>query len=445
MTPVKVSVCIPTYNGAEFVAAAIQSVLDQSFTDFELIVVDDCSTDETVNIVRSFADPRIQWHQNEERLGIPANWNRCLSFARGEYVCLFHQDDVMLPENLVRKVSVLDADQTVSFVHSRAELLLDASAPIPLSTNWMEDATDDFIVDGVHYFRRLLFAGNLICAPTVLLRRQILLNLGGFNEGLGFTPDYEMWLKMCVKSRVAFLSHSLVRYRWHGKNASHAYRFEQGIEESLRAATHALQYYLEQTGRREESVVLQEALFALAKVRLWAIELEKGKMWLEEQTGNLQRAVGEREHLIQEQKAWITELETGKTWLAEERERWRKIAEERESLLQERERVLQEQHAWIAELETGKGWLAEERERWRALAEERERVIQEQKMWIADLERGKAWLKRQWRYWRTEAERYHENSWVRLGSRLGVVKPFSTSSPEAAPLSPHSDEEKIER
>ena len=442
MAPVKVSVCIPTYNGAEFIAAAIRSVLDQDFADFELIVVDDCSTDDTVNLVRSFGDPRIQCHQNEERLGIPANWNRSLAFARGEYLCLFHQDDVMLPENLARKVRVLDADRAVSFVHSKAELLLDGSAPTPPSTNWMEDAADDFIAEGAHYFRRLLFAGNLICAPTVLLRRQTVLDLGGFNENLGFTPDYEMWLKMCVKSRAAFLSQPLVQYRWHGKNASHAYRFEQGAEESLRAGTQALQYYLEQTGRREEGVVLQEALVALAKVKLWAIELERGKVWLEEQTGNWQGAVKERERLIQEQKAWITELETGKTWLAEERER---LLQERERLLQERERLLQEQQTWIAELETGKAWLAEERERWHALAEERERVIQEQKMWIADLERGKAWLKRQWRYWRTEAERYHENSWVRLGSRLGVVKPFSTGSSEAAPLPPRSNKEDTDR
>jgi len=431
-------VCIPTYNGAEFIAAAIQSVLDQGFADFELIVVDDCSTDGTLDIVRSFVDPRIHSYQNEERLGIPANWNRSLSFARGEYVCLFHQDDVMFPENLERKVRVLDADQTVSFVHSKAELLIDDSAPAPPSTNWMEDAADNFIVDGAHYFRRLLFAGNLICAPTVLVRRRKLLAWGGFNEGLGFTPDYEMWLKICVNSRVAFLSQPLVRYRWHGKNASHAYRFEQGVEESLRASTQALQYYLEQTGRQEEGVVLQEALAALAKVRLWAIELERGKVWLEEQTRNWQGAVEERERLIQEQKAWIEELEKGKAWLAEQRESWQKMAEARE-------RLIQEQKAWIEELERGKAWLAEQRESWQKIAEERERVIQEQKVWIADLERGKTWLKRQWRYWRTEAERYHENSWVRLGSRLGVVKPFSLSSSEANPFPPHSDEEGTER
>ena len=97
MSAVKVSVCIPTYNGAEFVAKAIESVLAQTFADFELLVVDDSSDDTTVDIVCSFTDPRMRICQNERRLGIPGNWNHCLSLARGEYICLFHQDDVMLP------------------------------------------------------------------------------------------------------------------------------------------------------------------------------------------------------------------------------------------------------------------------------------------------------------------------------------------------------------
>ena len=70
-----VSVCIPTYNGEQFVAQAVESILQQSFSDFELIIVDDCSHDATWDIVHSFADPRITVHRNEQRLGIPGNWN----------------------------------------------------------------------------------------------------------------------------------------------------------------------------------------------------------------------------------------------------------------------------------------------------------------------------------------------------------------------------------
>ncbi|MGH8009930.1 MAG: glycosyltransferase, partial [Candidatus Binatia bacterium] len=227
---VRVSVCLPTYNGEEFIAEALKSILAQSLTDFELLVVDDCSTDTTLDIVRSFADPRIRIYQNAERLGIPGNWNRCLSLARGEYVCLFHQDDVMLPENLERKVRVLDSDPGIGFVHSAAEVLTESSAPTQLG-EWIEDATEDFTVEGLIYFRKLLLHGDCICAPAVVTRRTELLRLGGFDGELGYACDYEMWMKMCVESRAAFLCQPLIRYRWHGENASHVFRFERGVEE----------------------------------------------------------------------------------------------------------------------------------------------------------------------------------------------------------------------
>jgi hypothetical protein len=394
VAPVRLSVCIPTYNGEEFIAAAIKSVLAQSFQDFELLVVDDRSTDATLDIVRSFTDPRIRIEQNEERLGIPGNWNRCLSLARGEYCCLFHQDDVMLPENLERKIQVLAADPTIGFVHSAVELLVEASAPTAVA-DWMEPATEDFVVEGPRYFRKLLFAGNLICAPTVVTRRQHLLDLGGFDEALGFACDYEMWMKVCVDGRVAFLSQPLVRYRWHGKNASHAYRFARGVEEGLLAGRRALQYYVERTGRLEEGEVLQEAVTSLAKLRLWAAELEKGRVWVEEQARSWQTIAEEREHMTQEQKAWMAELEKGK--------------------------------AWIAELEKGKVWLEEQARSWQRASEEQEKMIEEQKAWIAELEKGKAWLEEQWCYWQAEAARYRESTWVRVGSRLGMVVDPSNS------------------
>src|SRR5712692_8560819 len=263
MSAVKVSVCIPTYNGAEFVAKAIESVLAQTFADFELLVVDDSSDDTTMDIVRSFTDPRIRICQNEKRLGIPGNWNRCLSLAQGEYICLFHQDDVMLPENLERKVRLLASDTAISLVHSAAEFLMEDSAPAPLP-NWIEGASTDFVVEGVVYFHKLLL-GNLICAPAVVACRQRLLDLGGFNEELGFTPDYEMWLKVCVEGRVAFLSQPLIKYRWHGKNASHVYQFERGAEESFLARHHAVQYYVERTERQEEGEIMLSAISVIAK------------------------------------------------------------------------------------------------------------------------------------------------------------------------------------
>jgi exonuclease VII small subunit len=235
----------------------------------------------------------------------------------------------------------------------------------------MEDASEDFIVEGPDYFRKLFFQGNLICAPTVVARRQKLLSLEGFDEGLGFTCDYEMWMKICVDSRVAFLSQPLIRYRWHGQNATHAYRFERGVEESLMASRRALQYYLEQTGRREEAEIFESAMAALARLRRWAAELERGKAWLDEQWACWKRVAEEQEKMIQEQKAWIGELEKAKEWLDGQRQYWQAEAERRAA-------TIDELRGWIAELERGKAWLEEQRVNRQKVAEERERIIQKQ-------------------------------------------------------------------
>ncbi len=321
-----VSVCLPTYNGAVFIEETLRSILDQSYQDFELVVVDDGSTDNTLEIVQSFSDPRIQLHRNPERLGIPANWNRCLDLAHGEFVCVFHQDDVMQPDNLERKVQLLSSDETLGFVHSAVEMLVDESAPSSFA-DWIEDASEDTVFEGLEYFRTLLLHGNRVCAPTVVARRHALLEQGGFDQDLGFACDYTMWLRLCLTHRVGFLARPLVGYRWHGGNASHAYRFEHGVDEITEAGHRALRLYHDCRSQSDDGAVLAEAFTALTKLRRWSAELGRGKDWLEEQQDSWRSVAETQSDLIRELKGWIEELETGKAWLEEQRDNWERIAQ----------------------------------------------------------------------------------------------------------------------
>ncbi len=386
-TPTRaVSVCLPTYNGADYIEEALRSILNQTYQDFELLVVDDGSTDTTLGIVQSFSDPRIQLHRNPERLGIPANWNRCLELAGGAFVCVFHQDDVMLPENLERKVHLLSTDETVGFVHSGVETLVDEAAPSSFA-DWIEDATDDTVWDGPEYFRTLLLNGNRVCAPTVLARRRALIEQGGFDRDLGFACDYAMWLRLCLTYRVGFLARPLVRYRWHGGNASHAYQFERGVEEITTAARRGLRLYREREPHAD-GPVLDEALTALDALRRWATELQRGNAWLEGQQASWRSVVETQNDLIRELKGWIEELETGKTWLEAQRA-W--LEEQRTNY----ERVVQEQQAWVGELEKARAWMEEQRNNWENIARQREEKI------------------RQWQ----------ESFWGRLATHLKLVNP----------------------
>ena len=391
-----VSVCLPTYNGAAYIAEALRSILNQTYQDFELVVVDDGSTDATLDIVQSFSDPRIQVHRNPERLGIPANWNCCLELAGGELVCLFHQDDEMLPDNLERKVHLLSADESVGFVHSGVETLVDESAPSAFA-DWIEDATDDTVWDGPEYFRILLLNGNRVCAPTVLARRHALIEQGGFDQDLGFACDYAMWLRLCLRYRVGFLARPLVRYRWHGGNASHAYRFERGVEEITTAARRGLRLYRER-GAQADGPALAEALTALDSLRHWAVELQRGKAWLEEQQASWRSVAETQNTFIRELKGWIEELETGKTWLEEQRTGLQTQAEERE-------RIVQEQQAWIGELEKAQAWMEEQRNNWERIA----------------------------RHWEGQTRHWQESRWARLGQKLSLVNPVREISAKTEP------------
>ena len=92
----QVSVCMPVYNGSDYIADSVQSVLTQTYKDFNLIVCDNCSTDKTDEIIRSFKDPRLIYVRNNKNLGLVGNHNRCLELADGKYVHFLHHDDIML-------------------------------------------------------------------------------------------------------------------------------------------------------------------------------------------------------------------------------------------------------------------------------------------------------------------------------------------------------------
>ena len=351
----RVNICVPTYNGAAFLTEAISSVLGQTFGDFELLIVDDRSTDTTLDIAHSFADPRVRVYQNDRQLGIPGNWNRSLSLAHGEYLCIFHQDDVMLPENLARKVEMLAADPTIAFVHSAVEFLVEAAAPNP-PIDWIDSAVDDCVIAGKTYFYQLLFR-NRICAPAVVMRRAHLLKVGQFDERLGFACDYVMWMKLCAEGNVGFISQPLLLYRWHQQNASHAFRFKREVDETLLARQDALDHYIARTGTQQETKGIEYALPALAEWHRRVVALD---------------AQSER------QLAYIRELEQMKDQMWADAQRVGKAWEDQYRYIQELEQM--KDRIWADAQRVGKSW------------EEQKAHIENQQRYITDLEQERARL-----------------------------------------------------
>ena len=188
--PPKVSVCIPVRNGGAFLPVAIDSVLQQSFDDFELIIVDNCSTDGTVKWVEDKLStaPKIRFYKNTTNIGLVGNFNACLAYAKGEYIKFLCADDLLLPKSLHRMSDALDADRAVALVAGGRRLIDENGKPIAA----LRYAAENAKVPGIEVINRCLFGKNYIGEPTaVMFRRKDAQR--GFQESLPHLMDLEMW------------------------------------------------------------------------------------------------------------------------------------------------------------------------------------------------------------------------------------------------------------
>ncbi len=224
LTP-KVSVCIPVYNGSDYISESIESVLAQTYKEFQLIVVDNCSTDNTEKIIRNFHDHRLTYIRNKQNLGLLGNFNRCLELSKGEYVCIWHHDDVMLPDNLKFKVHLLDEYPEVGFVHSNL-ITIDDKGSVVAPEIWYEGSRRDYIEDGLTAFKKFLSylpRGASIFIGAVLSRRSCYEKVGEFSPEVPHYLDSEMWMRMMLFYKIACIGTPLVKYRIHPTTASKAW------------------------------------------------------------------------------------------------------------------------------------------------------------------------------------------------------------------------------
>ncbi|MGL5509545.1 MAG: glycosyltransferase, partial [Microcoleaceae cyanobacterium] len=235
MTIPKVSVCLPTYNGGnkDFLQTAINSVLNQSFEDFELIIVDDCSTDNTAEIIKSYlaGDRRIKYYENEINLGLFPNWNKCLNLATGEYITILGQDDLMNSDNLLKKVAILDEYDQVGLVTSSAQIIDDHNQ----ITTWeWANYSNSYLINGQSWIFQILGEANPICCPAVMFRKSILEKIGNqFNTNYHYAADFKMWVEIAKFSDLYFLADFLINYRWHKDNTTHSFTSFDQVAESV--------------------------------------------------------------------------------------------------------------------------------------------------------------------------------------------------------------------
>ena len=219
----ELTVAIPTYNGASHLADAIRSVLSQARVDFELIVSDDRSDDESLEVVRAEAGDRARIEVNSERLGLAGNWNRCAALASTPLVAIFHQDDVMLPGHLAAHADSFAVDPSVGLAASASVVIDERGAAVSQAAveHGGVGSIDRLFAPG--QFARSMAAGNPLRCSAVTLRRESLQNAGGFDARLRYVVDWDCWLRISREWSIAWLARPTVQVRWHAASETHRF------------------------------------------------------------------------------------------------------------------------------------------------------------------------------------------------------------------------------
>ncbi len=214
------------YNSADFPREAPESVLNQSLSDFEFLVVDDGSTDSSLSILESYAraDNRIRIYSRPNR-GISASRNELLAKARGRYIAVMDADDIALPNRFELQAEFLESNSEYVCVGGAMEII----------DRWSRFLARLSLPEADAVIQELALAGHgSICHPAATVRRSALLEIGGYDESMSVALDLDLWLRLGELGRLANLKDPVIRYRLHGKSISEQKREEQ--RQSAKAA-----------------------------------------------------------------------------------------------------------------------------------------------------------------------------------------------------------------
>lgn len=212
----KVTVLMPVYNGEKYLREAIESILNQTFTDFEFLIINDGSTDNSVEIIESYDDPRIRLVHNESNLKLVATLNKGLELSRGEYIARMDCDDISLSKRLERQAGFMDRNPAVGISSAWIKLFGAGYSEI-----WRYPADDASIK------ARLIFE-SVIMHPAVIIRKEVLTKHSlYYNSNASHAEDYDLWVR-CVKyTRFANIDDVLLKYRMHDKKVGKVHRGAQ--------------------------------------------------------------------------------------------------------------------------------------------------------------------------------------------------------------------------
>ncbi|WP_281238870.1 glycosyltransferase family 2 protein [Flavobacterium praedii] len=240
-----VSICIPTYNGSKFILAAIESAIQQSYNNIEIIISDDNSKDATLEIIKlrlgKASIPYFIFHHIPQ--GIGENWNNCVRNSNGEFIKFLFQDDVLEKDCIRKMIELSLLDNRIGLVYCKRNIIFDSDnidhknwivINKNLHQNWSNLKIKEGFIEGNLYLKDLNLMReplNKIGEPTaVLLKKECFEKVGYFSKNLKQTLDFEFWYRVMKYYKIGFLDEELVWFRLHPEQATFKNKFSYNDE-----------------------------------------------------------------------------------------------------------------------------------------------------------------------------------------------------------------------
>lgn len=214
MNSPRISIILSSLNHEQFIAGAIQSILDQTFADFELFIIDDCSEDNSWEIIQGFTDSRIIAIRNPVRSRAAFGFNDVICHhAKGEFIAIHHSDDAWLPEKLEKQLTLMEENPEIGASFTRVSLIDEAGMPFTDSAHFYHSTFKPHNRNRFEWLRHFFLEGNCLCHPSLLARRQALIDAGLYDRRLGQITDFDLWVRLCLNHEIHIVDEVLTQFR----------------------------------------------------------------------------------------------------------------------------------------------------------------------------------------------------------------------------------------
>ena len=222
------SICIPVYNAEKTIKKTIDSAIMQTYKNIEITIIDNGSTDCTVDIIKRIKDHRVRFYQNEKNLGMVGNWNKCLTKASGVYIHFLCADDFIKPDCIEKKMQMFQQHSEIVLVTSSTEIIDENDNLLMERKRFKKDV----VVNGKRFAKKSYYIANLYGEPSnVMFLSKVVEKAGKFSLNTIYATDWDFWLRISAYGNVGCLKESLTQYRISISNETSSIKFSDFLKD----------------------------------------------------------------------------------------------------------------------------------------------------------------------------------------------------------------------